>query len=103
MPDVPYGNLRGLVEALHELHARAGWPSTRELARGRNFSHTAVHDLFTKTTAGAPKLTVLLDVVERLASMARRVDVDQTLDKFESKWTAAGEAPFITEFFEEMG
>ena len=103
MPDVPPGNLRALVEALHELHARAGWPSTRELSKGRNFSHTAVHDLFTKTTAAAPRPTVLLDVVERLASISRRLKVSQTIDRFDSLWEAAHTAPFITEFFEEMG
>jgi hypothetical protein len=83
------------VEALHELHARAGWPSTRELSKGRNFSHTAVHDLFTKTTTAVPRLTVLLDVVERLALLSRRLDVSQTIDRLDSLWEAAHTAPFI--------
>jgi Restriction endonuclease len=94
MPDVPPGNLRALVLELHELHARAGWPSTRDMARGRDFSHTAVHDLFTKTTAEAPRLTVLLDVVDTLCRSARRInDVDAMLDRFETLWKAAHAEP----------
>ena len=96
MPDVPPGNLRTLVEALHEIHARAGWPGTRQLSKGRDFSHTAVHDLFTKTTTAAPRPTVLLDVVERLASISRRLEVDETIDRFDLLWEAAHAAPFAS-------
>ncbi len=89
-PDVPSGPLRELLEELHKLHARAGWPSVRQLAAGQNFSHTAVHELFTKPT-GDRKLPVLLNVVEKLASLAPRVDSEATLDKFDQLWaTAAG-------------
>lgn len=97
MPDIPSGNLRSLIEALHELHARAGWPSTRELSRGLDFSHTAVYDLFTKPTTAAPRLTVLLDVVERLAALSRRLDVSETLDKFDSLWQGAHKSAFTVD------
>jgi DNA-binding CsgD family transcriptional regulator len=84
-PDVPPGPLRKLLEELHKLHARAGWPSTRELARGQQFSHTAVHDLFTKVDH-APKLPVLLAVVDRLAALAPRAHAEETLDRFDALW-----------------
>lgn len=44
-PEIPPGNLWELIRALHELHGRAGWPSTREMARGQAFSYTTVHEL----------------------------------------------------------
>ena len=116
MPDVPPGNLRGLIKELHSLHAQAGWPSTRDMERDakallkgrpasriRPFSHTAIHDLFTKTTARAPRRPVLITVVEVLAGIAPRTEVHRTLDKFDELWRAAAEAPLITEFIEEMG
>ena len=95
MPDVPRGNLRTLIVELHELHGRAGWPSTREIAKGRKFSHTAVHELFTKTATEAPKLTMLLDVVERLARLTQRMDVDETLDRFDELWKLATQSAFL--------
>ncbi|TQM43916.1 hypothetical protein [Pseudonocardia cypriaca] len=88
MPDLPDGPLRELVTELHRLHARAGWPSSRLLARHVGVSHTTVHALFTRTVA-PPKVTLLLDVVERLALAARRIDVESTLDRFDALWTAA--------------
>jgi hypothetical protein len=87
-PDVSPGPLHELLEELHKLHARAGWPSVRELARGQNFSHTAVHELFTKSI-GDRKLPVLLSVVEKLAKLAPRVDQEATLDKFDQLWDTA--------------
>lgn len=89
-PDVPPGPLHELLDELHKLHARAGWPSVRELARGQNFSHTAVHELFTKPT-GDRKLPVLLRVVEKLTSLAPRVDQEATLDKFDQLWDTVTE------------
>jgi hypothetical protein len=84
-PDVQPGPLRELLNELHRLHARAGWPSVRELARGQNFSHTAVHELFTKPT-GDRKWTVLSKVVEKLARLAPRMDQEATLKKFDQLW-----------------
>jgi hypothetical protein len=41
-PDIPPGNQRDLVDALHDLHHRAGWPSLRSLAASAGCSHTTV-------------------------------------------------------------
>ena len=87
MPELPEGPLRELVRELHDLHARAGWPGTRRIADGRDFSHTAVHELFTKT-ATPPRLPLLLAVVETLCSLAPRVETESTLDKFDRMWVA---------------
>src|SRR5690348_5220704 len=95
MPDMAPGNLHTLMLELHDLHRRAGRPSCRDMARGREFSHTAVHVLFTKTAAEAPKLTVLLDVVETLCGSVRRInDIDVVLDRFEELWVDADTEPF---------
>jgi len=93
-PGAPPGPFRELLEELHNLHARAGWPSVRELARGQNFSHTAVHELFTKV-GGAPKLPVLFAVVERLAALAPRADAERVLDKFDELWRTLLKEPVI--------
>ncbi|GAA2142327.1 helix-turn-helix transcriptional regulator [Nocardioides koreensis] len=45
-PDVPPGAHRDLVDALHDLHHRAGWPSLRTLAREAGCSHTTVSAVF---------------------------------------------------------
>ena len=94
MPGVLPGNLRTLMQELHDLHARAGWPSTRQMAQKDKFSHAAVHALFTKTTSRVPRVTVLLDVVEWLATQARRIDVENTVDKFDELWRIAEANPF---------
>ena len=92
-PELPPGALADLVRELHALHARAGRPNTRRLAEERDFGYTAVHDLFTKTTTEPPKLPVLLTVVERLAMLAPRMNVEQTLDRFDALWRAADAEP----------
>jgi hypothetical protein len=45
-PDLPPGAHRDLVDALHDLHHRAGWPSLRTLARAAGCSHTTVSKAF---------------------------------------------------------
>jgi EAL domain-containing protein (putative c-di-GMP-specific phosphodiesterase class I) len=93
-PTLPPGPLNDLVRELHALHARAGRPSTRDMARSESFSYTAVHDLFTKTVSEAPRLPVLHRVVERLAGLAPRTDVEEVLERFDLLWRAADERPF---------
>lgn len=93
-PDLPPGALADLVQELHALHARAGRPSTRDLANGQLFSYTAVHDLFTKTTTESPRLPVLLAVVGQLATLAPGGDVEEILDRFDALWQAADTEPF---------
>ena len=97
MPDIPPGNLRKLVQELHLLHRRAGWPSLREMAKGQTFSYASVHDLFTKTISRPPRLEVLRAVAQYLASKTRNADEEQALDQFEALWSAAAEAPFDRE------
>lgn len=45
-PDVAPGPHRELVNALHELHHRSGWPSLRHMAAGLGVSHTTVSKAF---------------------------------------------------------
>jgi tetratricopeptide (TPR) repeat protein len=45
-PDLPPGAQRDLVDALHDLHHRAGWPSLRTLAKSAGCSHTTVSGTF---------------------------------------------------------
>lgn len=45
-PDLPPGPHRDLLEALHDLHHHAGWPSLRTLARETGVSHTTVYKTF---------------------------------------------------------
>ncbi|QJY51196.1 hypothetical protein [Pseudonocardia broussonetiae] len=92
MPDLPEGRLKELMRALHELHARAGWPSTREIAHSQDFSYTTVHQLFTKTNQ-LPKLPVLLAIVSNLASISDPNREEQILDKFDALWCAAAATP----------
>ena len=93
-PDLPPGPLDNLMRALHALHARAGRPSVRDLAKGQSFSYATVHDLFTKATTEAPKLPVLLAVVERMAEPDRRSNPEDVVDKFDDLWSAADDEPF---------
>ena len=48
-PDIPPGPHRELVDALHDLHHRAGWPSLRRLASAAGCSHTTVSKAFSST------------------------------------------------------
>ena len=96
MPDLRPGKLSDLVKDLHDLHRLASWPSVRDMAKGQTFSYATVHDLFTKPRDRAPQAGVLLSVVEYLASRVRKLDVEQTVDRFDEKWRAAAETPFDT-------
>jgi tetratricopeptide (TPR) repeat protein len=49
-PDLPPGPHRDLVDALHDLHHRAGWPSLRTLAKKTGVSHTTVSKAFSTPT-----------------------------------------------------
>ncbi|WP_199509684.1 helix-turn-helix transcriptional regulator [Nucisporomicrobium flavum] len=89
MPDIPDGNLRDLIAELHSLHARAGWPSVRDMAKGQPFSYHVVHELFTTCRTERPSLPVLLSVVATLAARDPRSDPDRVLDKFDRLWQAA--------------
>lgn len=50
--------------------------------------------MFTKTITEPPRLPVLHKVVERLAMLAPRANVEEILDKFDALWRAADDKPF---------
>ena len=64
-PEVPPGPGRDLVEALHDLHHRAGWPSLRALAREAGCSHTTVSAVF--SSPRVPSWGTLELLVEAMA------------------------------------
>ncbi|WP_159083556.1 ATP-binding protein [Nocardioides terrigena] len=78
-PDLPPGPQRELVDALHDLHLRAGWPSLRTLAREAGCSHTTVSHVF--SSARLPAWGVLELVVEALGG---------DTSGFHDLWLAAG-------------
>jgi tetratricopeptide (TPR) repeat protein len=49
-PEVPPGPHRELVDVLHDLHHRAGWPSLRRLAEQTGVSHTTVSKALSSPT-----------------------------------------------------
>ena len=59
-PDLPPGPQRDLVDALHDLHHRAGWPSLRTLAKAAGCSHTTVSTTFSSTRLPSWGLVELL-------------------------------------------
>ena len=79
-PELPPGPQRDLVNALHELHHRAGWPSLRTLARDAGCSHTTVSNIFS-----SPKLPAW-GVLELLVEA-----MDGDTADFHELWLAAGQ------------
>src|SRR4051794_6826125 len=77
-PEIPPGSQRDLVDALHDLHHRAGWPSLRMLARDAGCSHTTVSAVL--SSSRLPSWGVLEVLVE-----AMHGDVPQ----FRRLWLAA--------------
>src|SRR4051794_23021202 len=74
-PSLPPGPQRDLVEALHELHHRAGWPSLRVLGRHVGCSHTTVSGAFSSTKV--PAWGVLELLVEAM---------DGDVAEFRARW-----------------
>jgi len=91
-PDLPPGPLGELNRALHGLHHRAGWPSSREIQRsledkGVPMSHTKVHDTLTKPdlpTKGAAEM-----ITEVLAETIRGADVEAEVARLLRLWENA--------------
>jgi hypothetical protein len=63
-PDLPPGPRRELVDALHGLHHRVGWPSLRSLATGAGCSHTTVSSVF--SSPRMPSWGVLELIIEAM-------------------------------------
>ena len=79
-PDLPPGPHRDLVDALHELHHHAGWPSLRHLAADTGVSHTTVSKAFSQPALPAwGHLELLVE--------AMHGDVD----RFRELWVCASE------------
>jgi tetratricopeptide (TPR) repeat protein len=77
-PDLPPGAHRDLVDALHDLHHRAGWPSLRTLATAAGCSHTTVSAVFSSGRLPA------WGVVELLVE-----SMDGNVVEFHQLWLAA--------------
>jgi replicative DNA helicase len=91
-PQLPAGALRDFFEALHDLHLKAGYPSTREIEKdiGRGVvSHTTIH----KALKGPrlPGWGIVELLVEALAKRSRE-DVDAVAERFRSLWQNAAES-----------
>ncbi|MFC4039311.1 ATP-binding protein [Dactylosporangium siamense] len=80
-PDVAEGPVRDLVDALHELHHRAGWPSLRRIAKEVGCSHTTVWAAFAEPKV--PRWGLLELIVESL---------DGDTAAFHRLWLAASSA-----------
>ena len=77
-PEVPPGPHRDLIDALHDLHHRAGWPSLRRLAIAAGCSHTTVSKAFSSTA---------LPTWGTLELLVEAMDGDAT--SFHALWLAA--------------
>ena len=85
-PDVPPGPQRDLVDALHRLHHRAGWPSLRVLGRQVGCSPTTVSAVFS-----APRLPTWGTLELVVEAMGGEVE------EFRALWLAAGSPPSSSE------
>ncbi|WCN81773.1 WD40 repeat domain-containing protein [Micromonospora sp. LH3U1] len=85
-PDVT-GGLKQLNHELHRLHARAGYPSVRDMARACDCGPNLVKKVF--SAPQIPNLPRLLKIVEFLAKLDRKADPDAQCDHFDSLWQAA--------------
>jgi tetratricopeptide (TPR) repeat protein len=80
-PDVRPGPHRELVDALHQLHHSAGWPSLRALAGYAACSPTTISSVF--SSARLPRWGTLELVVEAMGG---------DVERFHRLWLAAGRA-----------
>lgn len=88
-PQLPAGALNDFFAALHDLHLKAGYPSTREIQRdiGRGVvSHTTIHKAFAGPRLPGWEIIELL--VEALADRSRR-DREEVIGYFRPLWEAA--------------
>ncbi|WP_370961914.1 hypothetical protein [Amycolatopsis sp. cg9] len=105
-PDLPPGPLRTLNTALHQLHAKAGYPSVAQVARwiahnwsedgtgSRPFSTTTCHRAL--ITVELPNRNVMLWVVAAFIQLGRIRNEEAILDSFEQLWQNAHDGTFHT-------
>ncbi|MFE9874374.1 hypothetical protein ACFYON_27425 [Micromonospora sp. NPDC005686] len=79
--------MKQLNHELHRLHARAGWPSVRDMARACGYGPNVVKNVF--SAPQIPHLPRLLEIVEFLAKLDRKADPDAQCDHFDALWQAA--------------
>lgn len=88
LPDVEDGPLHNLLVELHQLHARAGWPSVRAMAGHLGMATMTVHSIF--VSPKLPSLPSLLRMAEHLAGLdPRKPSPDKIQDRIDNLWTAA--------------
>lgn len=93
--DLPAGPHRDLVIALQELHAAAGWPSTRSISKIEcdEFPATLSHERVRAVLSGkALPRWETLETLVRALSVIRRLDdqsIEVDVDRFMSLWKAA--------------
>ena len=81
------GALKQLNDELHILHARAGQPSVRDMARACCCGPNLIQKVF--SAPRIPKLPLLLGIVEFLAKYDRRANPETECDRFDALWEAA--------------
>jgi hypothetical protein len=83
----PGSAAKELYDKLHDLHALAGWPSPRVLAKKFTISATSIYNLF----RGRPLVPLrpnLITIVGELAELALIVNVQGEKDRFDALWNA---------------
>lgn len=78
-PDLPPGPHRDLVDALHDLHHRAGWPSLRRLAAAAGCSHITISRTFSSPALpGWGTLEVIVEAMDGETALFHDLWLDAT-------------------------
>jgi hypothetical protein len=87
MPDglPPDSAVKKLYEELHDLHERAGLPSTRMLGKRLDFTPNRVYNVF-HGNRGLPNRPDLIKIVEERADLALIADIEGEKARFDSLW-----------------
>jgi replicative DNA helicase len=92
-PQLPPGAQNDFFSALHDLHLKAGYPSTREIQKdiGREYvSHTTIYKALT-----GPRIVgwvIIEQMVEALADRSRQ-NRNTVIEQVKSLWEAAAKSP----------
>ena len=99
-PSLEPGYLDDLVRKMHELHDAAGRPSLRVIVRAlppaSSWSHTAVHDVFSKQRRTVPEKSLVMAVGRFLVTLIDPgMDVEKaTIAGLDALWLDAAREPF---------
>jgi hypothetical protein len=83
----PDSAAEALYSALHDLHERAGRPSTREIGKHLTLTPTRVYKVF-RGDPVLPNRPILLKIVESLAGLALMPDARGQIKRFDTLWEA---------------